>query len=508
MFMKTTIKIGFSLWLFVLLLCAKSYAATSWFSLSFMNTQRDLVISWYDAAYAHVYSDFQKSWAILLQSPNYQSLICLWAMKKDAFIPAMQTELSGLKSDFLNQATTILNSISNLSTNQASDSTLYNKELLVLVNQYSQLLSGSTQKISTFQTKYESTLTWFISQYVTYVKKNQSFLNQITTKLTLLKTIDSIFSGVSASLNVYRLNLTSANSSFFDWVESLKSKMTSALDLSLQTIADVQIKQQRILKDLSWTLMTQKWIVLSQYTQQFSDTYNSFLANWYDQAKFLTLQSRVNALHINYALNNTYQCSLILANSTFDIITSSLLSDLNQFSWSLLVSLSGSVSSGDFQSKVLNWYTVLKSNQNTLLSWYTSFVKNTTQSQLADYKKAHADISLVAPVQEDTRTDLPAITTWSSVNTTGSTYLAPVWFYFSQAYKINQKAPWVKILQSLLTSLTYYSGPINGVYTKATKDAVYRLQLSRGLLKWYEKRPQTWWWMGPATRSALNKIIH
>ena len=303
MFMKTTIKIWFSLWLFALLLLGKSYAATSWFSLSFMNTQKDIILSGYDTAYAHVYSDFQKSWAILMQSANYQSLVCLGAMNKDAFIPAMQSELSGLKSDFLNQSTTILNSISNLSTNQPSDSTLYDKELLVLVNQYAQLLSGTTQKISTFQNKYESSLTWFINQYVTYVKKNQAFLNQISTKLTILKTIDSIFSGVSASLNTYRLGLTSANSSFFDGVDALKSKITSALDLSLQTIADVQIKQQRILKDLSWTLMTQKWIVLSQYTQQFSDSYNSFLANWYDQAKFLTLQSRVNALHANYSTN-------------------------------------------------------------------------------------------------------------------------------------------------------------------------------------------------------------
>ena len=475
-----------------------------------MNTQKDIILSGYDTAYAHVYSDFQKSWAILMQSANYQSLVCLGAMNKDAFIPAMQSELSGLKSDFLNQSTTILNSISNLSTNQPSDSTLYDKELLVLVNQYAQLLSGTTQKISTFQNKYESSLTWFINQYVTYVKKNQAFLNQISTKLTILKTIDSIFSGVSASLNTYRLGLTSANSSFFDGVDALKSKITSALDLSLQTIADVQIKQQRILKDLSWTLMTQKWIVLSQYTQQFSDSYNSFLANWYDQAKFLTLQSRVNALHANYSTNTEYQCSLFLANGTFDTTVASLLSDLNQFSWSLASSLSWSVSSGDFQNKVLNWYAVLKSNQDSLLSGYKTFVQSTTQSQLSEYKKAHTDTwIIVVPVEENTWTITPSMSTWNTtVNITGWSYIAPAWFLFTQAYTTNQKVSWVKILQSLLSSLSYYSGAINGIYTKATKDAVYHFQLHQGLLKWYEKKPQTWWWMGPATRATLNKLIH
>jgi hypothetical protein len=288
------------------------------------------------------------------------------------------------------------------------------------------------------------------------------------------------------------------------------------LDLSLQTIADVQIKQQRILKNLSWTLMTQKWIIISQYTQQFSDSYNSFLSNWYDQAKFLTLQSRLNFLHANYLSNNQYQCSLILSNSNFDSIATSLLSDLSQFSWSLSSGLSGSVNSGDFQKKVLAWYAVLKSNQDSLISWYKTFVQTTTQAQLAEYKNTHSDTSntpVVAVIE--TWTTTPTVSTWtvtdlpsSVVNLTWLSSIAPVWFSFTQAYKTNQKAPWVKVLQSLLSSLSYYSGAINGIYTKTTKSAVYHFQLDHSLLNWYEKKPQTWWWMGPSTRSALNKLIH
>jgi hypothetical protein len=61
-------------------------------------------------------------------------------------------------------------------------------------------------------------------------------------------------------------------------------------------------------------------------------------------------------------------------------------------------------------------------------------------------------------------------------------------------------------LQNLLTTIQLYSWAIDGIYNKATKNAVYQFQLSKWLLKGYEKKPDTWGWMGPATRAALNNL--
>jgi hypothetical protein len=59
-------------------------------------------------------------------------------------------------------------------------------------------------------------------------------------------------------------------------------------------------------------------------------------------------------------------------------------------------------------------------------------------------------------------------------------------------------------LQNLLVTLQLYSWAIDGIYNKATKNAVYQFQLSKWLLKGYENKPSVWWRMWPATRNALN----
>jgi hypothetical protein len=61
-------------------------------------------------------------------------------------------------------------------------------------------------------------------------------------------------------------------------------------------------------------------------------------------------------------------------------------------------------------------------------------------------------------------------------------------------------------LQNTLTTLWLYTWAIDGIYNKATKNGVYQFQLSKWLLVGYEKKPETWWWMGPATRAALNNL--
>jgi peptidoglycan hydrolase-like protein with peptidoglycan-binding domain len=64
----------------------------------------------------------------------------------------------------------------------------------------------------------------------------------------------------------------------------------------------------------------------------------------------------------------------------------------------------------------------------------------------------------------------------------------------------------IKSLQQLMTNLQLYSWAIDGIYNKATKNAVHQFQLSKWLLKGYEKKPATRGWMGPATRAAINKL--
>ena len=509
--MKTTIKIWFSLFLFGLVFGGSSWAASSGSFLSSMATQKDIILSGYDTAYARVYQKFETSGAALMKTLNYQGLVCLGAMNNWSFLQQMQDDLKFYKVDFLNKYNTIVTSFWTLEQKQRmyQDSNVslftygsYDKDLAALSAQYTEILSGHKQNLVAFQIKYEQSLQSFVSQFTTYVKKNQTFLSQITSKLALIQALDTRFSALSNVLDAHRLRVLGTNATIFSTLPGLKYKSIVAFDQSLQQIADAQIKKQRILKSLSWALLPQKSIVLSGFTQQFDSTYATFLSNWYDSSAFDALQSKIATLHSKYASGSTYNCSAILSTSGFDIEIADLVKNITQLSWSLFSGkIVTPVSSGDFQKKLSSWYTSFQSKQKSLMTSYSTFVQTTTQKMLNEYKKNAQIVTPIIsePIPEPISEPLP--------NEVPQGFIAPIGFSFSQPFTTNQKHSSISILQQLLQSLSYYIGPVNGIYTKDTKAAVYQFQLDQGLLKWYEKKPQTRWWMGPATRAALNKFL-
>jgi len=59
---------------------------------------------------------------------------------------------------------------------------------------------------------------------------------------------------------------------------------------------------------------------------------------------------------------------------------------------------------------------------------------------------------------------------------------------------------WIRSLQRDLTKLHFYSGPVNGVETPATKTAVIRFQRAAHL------KPDGLW--GAKSQAALDKMLH
>jgi peptidoglycan hydrolase-like protein with peptidoglycan-binding domain len=59
---------------------------------------------------------------------------------------------------------------------------------------------------------------------------------------------------------------------------------------------------------------------------------------------------------------------------------------------------------------------------------------------------------------------------------------------------------WIRSLQRDLTTLHFYSGPVTGVYTPATRAAVIRFQKAAHLV------PDGLW--GPKSQAALDKMLH
>lgn len=507
--MKTTIKIWFSFSLSAIFLSAWSFAASSGSFLTTLWNQKDAVLSLYDSWYSRVYEKFQLTGAGIMKSLNYQSLVCLWVMNNGSFLADMQNELKTLKTNFLNQYNSILTSFFDLEQKKRlyEDSKVnlfsngsYEKDLAVLSGAYTKLISEQFTNVLNFQNKYLQSVSSFISDYLNYSKKNLDLISKVSSKVSLLQQLDLRFGFLKSNLDLYLLSLGSVSKSpLFSNPLLIKNAALSSLDQTLQKQISAQTKKYKILKSLSGSLALQKDVFLSGFASYFDTTYDEFLWNWYDMASYSLLKSKIDAIHNSYYSGSIYLCTPILSNTSFDSDVSLALKSINQ--------LSGSFSSGAlntwsfsmtwFQKKLNSWFSSIKAKQSDIASQSTTFITTTTKTLLDEYKKAN-ESSANTQVTLSGVVESP-ISTWFS---------APVGFLFTIPFTTNQRHSDIIVLQGLLSSLGYYTWAIDSVYTPLTKSAVYHFQLDAWLLKWYEKRPQTWWWMGPATRAALNAALH
>jgi len=77
--------------------------------------------------------------------------------------------------------------------------------------------------------------------------------------------------------------------------------------------------------------------------------------------------------------------------------------------------------------------------------------------------------------------------------------------YFSQSYKKNEQNPKIKDLQDVLRHYWFFQWELYDKYDAKTIQAVYDFQLASKILDSNDKTNPARWWLGPATRNALNQ---
>ncbi len=77
---------------------------------------------------------------------------------------------------------------------------------------------------------------------------------------------------------------------------------------------------------------------------------------------------------------------------------------------------------------------------------------------------------------------------------------------FNRWFIIGEKGEKIKILQTYLKKLWYYSGPINWIYNTSTANAVYKFQLDYGIVSGKED-PKILGYFWPKTRAVFIKVV-
>ncbi|MFA5748221.1 MAG: peptidoglycan-binding domain-containing protein [Candidatus Absconditabacterales bacterium] len=480
--------------------------------LDYSKTQKDSIITLFDATYKSLNDNFQKSGLALMQSVEYQSLICLGAMQDNSILSQMQKEKESLKIALLKNFVDLENQINSLeeknhilkdsNINLFDGDSTYETEKIKLQQNIDDIVNIQKGFIINFQTIYQGKIKQFVSDFAQYYLQNKDLIKTIGGKITKIQSIISGFNSLNLQIKNANDTLASVND-FMEKLNGIKISAKNLLDTQLQSYIQNESKKRPKLTNLTGVLLSQKDFLIGSYVLDFDEQLASSLQNWYDYKSFLSIKKQIDDLKNKYIKSNKFNCSTIgiddpNLDSSLSKIYQSIQSLKNNINSGLSLS-QGTGNSNLFKNQLLSGFNNLFTKQ---FSKKIQEFKSYSIQQINNLAKNITDIS--DTIQTTTGTN--DVDNFNSENTQATQETKSI-FIFTKPFNNNQKSPDIKILQKLLNNLGFYTGNIDGVYSKSTRNAVYAFQIANGLLKGYEKSSQTRGWMGPATRKALNEKL-
>jgi len=495
----------------------------------YLNTQKTTLKTFFNTTYQNLYSEFSKTWLAIMKTLDYQSLVCLGTMKDIPLLSQMQKEKISLQSAMLKDFIDLDLQISTLeekyNIQKNSDVSLfdiwstYESEKAKLKIQIDDLFQTYKTSIQSFETNYKLKIKSFVTDYNQYTTQNKDLIKSINDRILKIQTVISWFNSLDAL--AYQLNnLLGWASDYSSKIESLKYAGIGLLSNQIQSVINSQITKYPKLTLLSGDLVWQKESILNSYKTEMNSYLDTLFQKRYDRSKYNIIKDKIQKLQAKYYINNNkFNCINILwsIDDTTNILTEINIMKANINSWILLAK--GGTWSVVFQTEILNGFKNLYTTKlNQKLTDFQNFARKRV-AQLLQNTTDNLDsrIDNIANLISGNTWSSNNLNTWSNnLNTwntipvqikTWTTLNIKPWFQFTKPFTNNQKNSEIATLQQLLKNLKFYNGAINSIYDKATINAVYAFQKANWLLRGYEKKPQTRWWMWPATRKALNKLI-
>ena len=470
----------------------------TWSLITYLDAQERSLSSWFSSTYAKLYTLFSKTWLNILKSIEYQSLVCFWAIKNESLLSQLQKDRTLLtisfKKDFIELENQIL-ALEEKKNLQESDGvnvfdawTTYETEKIRLKNLIDDKVKLHRGFITNFETSYITKNTEFLSNFQQYSLANKDLIKGIHDKMAKVQGVLAAFSGVETAIDSINAKITGLDD-LIKKMDDVKTKGVANLNTILQPLIDTNAKKYKTLRNLVDELTTQKVNVINQYQTDFDEYLNTNFQSRYNRSQYLALKTQINNYQSKfYTVTNQLNCSNILSTTDESAALLTKITTMSIAIHSWLAKIDAEGISTTFKDQLYSGFQSLYVQKfKQRYTEYTNYLKEYIKSALKNLVS-----SLVPTINTGSITPLPTQT--------------PIKYVFTKPFKSNEYNEGIKALQNLLTNLQLYSWAIDGVYTKATKNAVYQFQLSKWLLKGYEKKPDVWWWMGPATRNALNKL--
>ncbi|MCX6824953.1 MAG: peptidoglycan-binding domain-containing protein [candidate division SR1 bacterium] len=474
--------------------------------LDYLTLQQSAVSGLFNTTYTKIYTLFSKTGLNIIKSIEYQSLVCLGAIKDESLLSQLQKDktalMIGFKKDFIDLERQIqsLEEMKDLQEtngiNMFDAGTSYESEKVRIRDVIDVKVKLHKGLFANFETSYLTKNTNFLSTFQQYSVVNKDLVKGIQDKMAKIQSVLTAFSGVTAGVNSINAKITGLGD-FIQKMDDSKNKGLISLDRTIQTVIDSNVKKYKKLQNLSDDLEQQKSSLVGQYQMDLDGYLSSNLQTRYNRSQLLSLQNDINTFKAKYYTEaKQLNCSNLLS-----------LTDESPQLLTRITAMKAMIDSG-----------LVKIESQGIDSTFKDQLYSGFQSlYIQKFKQRYNEYGL--SLKQYISTALRTLTTslistkegTGSSDTGGNQIIVPSpeknsSITFTKPFKSGEYNQDIKYLQSTLADLGIYTGAIDGIYSKSTKNAVYQFQLNKGLLVGYEKKPDTWGWMGPATRKALNNI--
>ncbi len=461
---------------------------------TYIQTEKDAISTSFDTIYSGIVTKFSQTGIVITKSIEYQWLVCLWAMQNQSLLTQLQKDKTSFKIAFNKDFVELEKKVSDLEEKKHlqdengiimfDSGTTYQSEKEKLKKEIDNKSQLHRSLMTNFANTYTTQINEFITIFQSYLAANQQLLSGIKAKMIKVQNVQNEFAKISSGIQAINQKIIGLDD-LLQKMETAKTQGIIALDKILQSYISTTLKKYKKIQNISDELTTQKLYMMGQYQMDIDQYVAKNLAQRYDNYAYITLQDDVeDFVETYYSDTNQLNCKNILSSSD---TSAQLLSKIASFqtqinSW-LVIAQKNNITSS-FKNQIYSWFQALYIQKFTQrYTEYKTYLRWYINSQLRD-------LAALTPIQTPVETPIQP----------------PQKVLFTKPFKSGQYSEDIKSLQNILTTVWLYSWVIDGVYNPATKNAVYKFQLSKWLLKGYEKKQSVRWYFGPATRNAINNI--
>lgn len=430
------------------------------------------------------------------ESKLFNAALCLGVLTGENQNLDYSALTKNLKTSILNEYIRLDGEIKKLSYGIASwDSLIFGNSLENFYNQ-------NALKITGLESDYYTKSAQVRKTYEQYIKNNEELLGNLAGRIDALANVDKVMSWVNQAFSGLNVAIEK-QTNLWKNLENTRFTLVKNLDTQLSQIITESINSGDA--ELQAKFLAHKVNFLKKFEKESKKALYDVFSENFDYGVYQDLASNHAELHqMFYNGSGKVNCPVLL---TTTLNFTPYLRDLDQKSNAVMTGMNA-------VTNALNNGTLkLPSIEQKLTAKISSSLSSLTTVLLRDFRLM---LNTQLPQKKVEKSDAvenssqnsPAPIVSNNPQGWETNPAAQVKTTFTQVFKKGQYHEQVKSLQTLLASWGLYHGTINGVYDKATIEAVYQFQLKYGVVTGKEKKKTGYGRFGVQTRAKINQLIN